>query len=68
MLIEIKGQTGSLGQKQSGMLTQTAVVSINEILKALADGTIDDVDASLYEEIPESANRMGDPSQRDEEF
>jgi hypothetical protein len=68
MLIEIKGQTGSLGQKQSGMLTQTAVVSINEILKALADGTIHDVDASLYDEIPESANRMGDPSQRDEEF
>jgi len=68
MLIEIKGQTQSLGQKQSGMLTQTAVVSINEILKALADGTIYDVDPALYDEIPPSANRMGDPSQRDEEF
>ena len=68
MLIEIKGQTQSLGQKQSGMLTQTAVVSINEILKALADGTIHDVDASLYDEIPPSANRMRDPSQRDDEF
>jgi len=68
MLIEIKGQTQNLGQKQSGMLTQTAVTSIYEILIALADGTIDDVDASLYDEIPESANRMGDPSQRDEEF
>ena len=67
MLIEIKGQTQSLGQKQSGMLTQTAVVSINEILKALADGTIHDVDASIYDdEILPSANRMGDPSQRDE--
>jgi hypothetical protein len=68
MLIEIKGQTQNIGQKQSGMLTQTAVVSINEILKALADGTIYDVDASLYEDILPSANRMGDPSQRDEEF
>jgi len=68
MLIEIKGQTQNLGQKQSGMLTQTAVVSINEILKALADGTIHDVDASLYDEIPPSANRMRDPSQRDDEF
>ena len=67
MLIEIKGQTQSLGQKQSGMLTQTAVVSINEILKSLADGTIHDVDPALYDEIPESANRMSDPSQRDEE-
>jgi hypothetical protein len=65
MLIEIKGQTQNIGQKQSGMLTQTAVVSINEILKALADGTIHGVDASLYDEILPSANRMGDPSQRD---
>jgi len=68
MLIEIKGQTQSLGQKQSGMLTQTAVVSINEILKALADGTIHDVDPKLYDDIPPSANRMRDPSQRDDEF
>ena len=68
MLIEIKGQTQNLGQKQSGMLTQTSVVSIYEILKALADGSIYDVDPSLYEEILPSANRMSDPSQRDDEF
>ena len=67
MLIEIKGQTQNLGQKQSGMLTQTAVVSIYEILTALADGTINDVDPSIYDDIPESANRISDPSQRDEE-
>jgi Zinc carboxypeptidase len=68
MLIEIKGQTQNIGQKQSGMLTQTAVVSIYEILIALADGTIHDVDAALYEDILPSANRMRDPSQRDEEW
>jgi hypothetical protein len=68
MLIEIKGQTQNLGQKQSGMLTQTSVVSIYEILKALADGIIYDVDPSLYDEILPSANRMSDPSQRDEEL
>ncbi len=62
MLIEIKGQTQNLGQKQSGMLTQTVVTPIYEILKALADGTIHDVDASLYEEILPSANSMRDPS------
>jgi hypothetical protein len=67
MLIEIKGQTQNLGQKQSGMLTQTAVVSINEILTALADGTIHDVDPSIYDDIPESANRISDPTTRDEE-
>ena len=46
----------------------TYTLSISEILKALADGTIHDVDAALYEEILPSANRMGDPSQRDEEL
>jgi hypothetical protein len=66
MLIEIKGQTQNLGQKQSGMLTQTAVVSINEILKALADGSIHDIDTTIYDDIPESANRMSDPTTRDE--
>jgi len=66
MLIEIKGQTQNLGQKQKGMLTQTSVASIYEILTALADGTIYGVDPALYDEIPESANRMSDPSQRDE--
>lgn len=65
MLIEIKGQTQNLGQKQSGMLTQTAIASIYEILTALSDGTIYDVDASLYDEILPSANSIRDPSQRD---
>ena len=68
MLIEIKGQTQNLGQKQSGMLTQTAVTSIYEILTALADGTIYDVDPAIYDEIPESANSIRDPSTRDEEL
>jgi hypothetical protein len=49
------------------MLTQTAVTSIYEILTALADGTIHDVDPSLYDDIPPSANSIRDPSQRDEE-
>ena len=68
MLIEIKGQTQNLGQKQSGMLTQTAVTSIYEILTALADGTIYDVDPAIYDEIPESANSIRDPTTRDEEL
>ncbi|WP_366922542.1 hypothetical protein MFMK1_003004 [Metallumcola ferriviriculae] len=62
MLIEIKGQSGSLGQKQNGMLKQTAKVPVYEILKSLADGSVSDVDESLYDDIPESSNRMRDPS------
>jgi hypothetical protein len=68
MLIEIKGQTQNLGQKQSGILTQTAVVSIYEILTALADGTIHDVETSIYDDIPESAHSIRDPTTRDEEL
>ncbi len=68
MLIEIKGQTQNLGQKQSGMLTQTAVTSIYEILTALADDSIRDVDASIYDDIPESAHSISDPTTRDEEL
>lgn len=62
MLIEVKGQTHNLGQKQSGMLTQTVTTPIYEVFKALTDGTIHDVDASLYDNIPESANRISRPN------
>ena len=67
MLIEIKGQTQNLGQKQSGMLTQTAVTAIHEILTSISDGTIQDVDTQIYDDIPESANSIRDPTTRDEE-
>ena len=66
MLIEIKGQTQNLGQKQSGMLTQTAVTAIHEILTAISDGSIHDIDTQIYDDIPESANRISDPTTRDE--
>lgn len=66
MLIEIKGQTQNLGQKQSGMLKETAKVPIYDILRALSDGSIHDVDETLYDDIPESDNRISDPSVRDD--
>ncbi|TLS38690.1 M14 family zinc carboxypeptidase [Pseudalkalibacillus caeni] len=52
MLIEVKGQTQTLGQKQNGMLKQTVKAPIYDILAKLADGSIHDVDASRYEDIP----------------
>ncbi|WP_243297360.1 M14 family zinc carboxypeptidase [Bacillus litorisediminis] len=64
-LIEVKGQTQTLGQKQSGMLKETVKTPIYEIMKALADGSIRDVDASLYEDIPPAYGGIGDPSTRD---
>ena len=66
MLIEIAGQTQTLGQKASGRLTKTATDSVSAILEALADGSIHNVDTAIYDAIPESANRIGDPTTRDE--
>jgi hypothetical protein len=35
-------------------------------LETLADGSIHDVDPAIYDAIPESANRISDPTTRDE--
>lgn len=55
MLIEIKGQTQTLGQKQSGMLKETAKVPVMAVLNSLADGSIEDADPQVYNDIPETA-------------
>lgn len=65
MLIEIKGQSQTLGQKQAGMLKETVKVPLFEVFKGLADGSIHDVDTAIYDAIPESTNRIEDPSTRD---
>lgn len=64
MLIEVKGQTQTLGQKQNGMLTQTVTIPIYEIFKGLADGSVYDIIPDLYDDIPVSSNRISDPSVR----
>jgi hypothetical protein len=67
MLIEISGQTQTLGQKARGWLTMTATDSVLAIMGALADGSIHDVDPAIYDAIPESAHSMSDPTTRDED-
>lgn len=62
MLIEVKGQTHNLGQKQNGMLIQTVTTPLYEIFKALADGSIHNVDPAIYDKIPESAFRISRPN------
>jgi Zinc carboxypeptidase len=64
MLLEVKGQTQTLGQKQSGMLIQTVKAPIYDILTSLTDGSIENVDADLYDEIPPAYGSMGDPTTR----
>jgi hypothetical protein len=53
MLIEIKGQTQTLGQKQNGMLKETAKVPVMAVLNSLADGSIENVDPAVYDAIPD---------------
>ena len=62
MLIEVKGQTQNLGQKESGKLIQSVKVPVYEILSSLADGSIYSVDTAIYDQIPESANSIKDPT------
>ncbi|WP_421385203.1 M14 family zinc carboxypeptidase [Bacillus salacetis] len=64
MLIEVKGQTQTLGQKQNGMLVQTVKAPIYDILNSLSDGSIKDVNPDLYDEIPPAYGGMNDPSTR----
>jgi hypothetical protein len=67
MLMELKGQSQTLGQKQSGMLKETIKAPLYDLLSALADGSIHNVDPAVYDEIPESTNRIEDPTTRDTE-
>jgi hypothetical protein len=61
MLVEVKGQTQSLGQKQNGMLKDAMKTPVYEALKALSDGSYKAIDPTLYDKIPESANSIGSP-------
>ncbi|WP_175991461.1 M14 family zinc carboxypeptidase [Bacillus sp. Marseille-Q1617] len=65
MLIEVKGQTQTLGQKQNGMLKETVKVPVYDMLNSIADGSINDVDANLYDEIPPAYGSISDPTTRD---
>ncbi|RHW43543.1 hypothetical protein D1B31_02505 [Neobacillus notoginsengisoli] len=67
MLMEIKGQSQTLGQKQAGMLKETVKAPLYDLFKALADGSIHNVDPAVYDAIPESSNRISDPTTRDNE-
>ncbi|HWO75961.1 MAG TPA: M14 family zinc carboxypeptidase [Bacillus sp. (in: firmicutes)] len=67
MLIEIKGQSQTLGQKQSGMLKETVKAPLYEVFKGLADGSIHTIDPQIYDDIPPSSNRISDPTTRDDQ-
>lgn len=61
MLIEVKGQTQSLGQKEAGQLTMVVRQAVWGVLSSVADGSIYSVDPAIYDAIPESANSISSP-------
>ncbi|WLD93832.1 M14 family zinc carboxypeptidase [Alkalihalobacillus sp. AL-G] len=67
MLIEIKGQSQTLGQKQSGMLKETVKAPLYEVFEALADGSIHNINPTVYDDIPEASNRISDPTTREDD-
>ncbi|MBM7608911.1 hypothetical protein JOD29_002177 [Lysinibacillus composti] len=64
MLIELKGQSQTLGQKQSGMLKETVTQPLMAVFKGLADGSVYEVDTKVYDDIPEASNSISDPTSR----
>ncbi|MFL0507008.1 M14 family zinc carboxypeptidase [Ureibacillus sp. 179-F W5.1 NHS] len=64
MLIEIKGQSQTLGQKQAGMLKETVTQPLFAVFQGLADGSIYEVDTQVYDDIPEASNSISDPTSR----
>ena len=61
MLIEIAGQTQTLGQKANGRLAKAATNPVFAIMEALADGSIHDVDPAIYDAIPVSMTTLMGP-------
>ncbi|NMH70989.1 carboxypeptidase [Bacillus sp. RO3] len=61
LLFEMRGMADHyredyvLGQKSNGYLIKQAVISLDDTAKAIADGSIDEVDTSFWDTLPESS-------------
>jgi hypothetical protein len=58
MLYEVR----SAGQKSSGLLIKQQIMGLMETLKGLSDGSVFDVDPSLYDSIPPAGPRIANPN------
>ncbi|WP_166352364.1 M14 family zinc carboxypeptidase [Phytoactinopolyspora limicola] len=53
VLFEVRGQTHSWGAKKRGQLITAVERGVMGIVEAVADGTIDELDADRYDDIPD---------------
>ncbi|UOQ95303.1 peptidase M14 [Halobacillus shinanisalinarum] len=59
VLFEVTGQTQSMGQKKKGMLVKAVETGLNGIIKGVAEGTVKNLDADRYNDIPTTSYSPG---------
>jgi hypothetical protein len=57
VLFEVTGQTQTMGQKKKGQLVKAVERGLTGIIKAVADGSVEDLNPEDYEKIPLTSNR-----------
>lgn len=66
LLFEMRGMSDhyredyALGQKSNGYLIKQTIVTLDAAVRAIADDSIDTVDASFWDTLPEQTNRSGE--------
>ncbi|MFC6835128.1 M14 family zinc carboxypeptidase [Halomarina ordinaria] len=61
LLYEVAGQTDDRGQQGFGQMVQATTVGFMATFEAMADGSIDDVDAEKYWDIPLTGDPLENP-------
>ncbi|MBS8265692.1 peptidase M14 [Mesobacillus boroniphilus] len=59
VLFEVRGQSHSLGQKKKGQLVKAVETGLYGIINGVVDGSVEDLNAEDYDEIPKTAYRPG---------
>ncbi|MEN8701802.1 M14 family metallopeptidase [Bacillus infantis] len=59
VLFEVRGQSHTLGQKKKGQLVKAVETGLTAIIKGVADGSVENLDADDYEKIPNTAYEPG---------
>ncbi|MCK6206115.1 M14 family zinc carboxypeptidase [Bacillus infantis] len=59
VLFEVRGQSHTLGQKKKGQLVKAVETGLNAIIEGVADGSVENLDADEYNEIPNTAYEPG---------
>ncbi|MGG1660552.1 M14 family zinc carboxypeptidase [Brevibacillus sp. NRS-1366] len=66
LLFEMRGmsdhssESAILGQKSNGYLIKQTITTLDATVRAIADGTIETVDASFWDTLPEQTSRSGE--------